>query len=231
VGSRVTPTPPATAAHDIGASISRLTLAPPSPPSEASCHSRRHTQHSSKIGTAAGRLRQDKAGVGERWRETPLAAKCPAAAALPCRRRWRRFPRGCCCSARAAPVATSRRSWKVTARAQPPEGIGGQQEGYSRQQRAASQWPGCCCCCSGARQEGRGAVAHSTWGVMFHRDGEGSKVAAAAAPTSGMAPSRKTAGPGVHMQAAGPRRGATYASSQYRDVLLATVGTSDVRQL
>jgi imidazole glycerol phosphate synthase subunit HisF len=34
VGSRVTPTPPAAAAHDIGASISRLTLASPS----------RHTQ-------------------------------------------------------------------------------------------------------------------------------------------------------------------------------------------
>jgi hypothetical protein len=63
---------------------------------------------------------------------------------------------------------------------------------------------------------------------MFHRDGEGSKVAAAAAPTSGMAPSRKTAGPGVHMQAADPRRGATYASSQYRGVLLVDLARKGV---
>eukprot|EP01049_Picozoa_sp_SAG25_P013805 SAG25_NODE_2242_length_1803_cov_3.397887_1_plen_162_part_10 len=105
-GSRVTPTHPAAAvAHDTGASISSLISTPTS--FTGSCYSRRHVQHSSKMDTAAGRLRQDKAGVRERWRETPLAAKC-LAAAPPRRRRWRRVLRSGCCSASAAPVANSR---------------------------------------------------------------------------------------------------------------------------
>jgi hypothetical protein len=147
------------------------------------CLPSRHTQHSNKMGTAAGRLRQDKAGVGERWRETPLAAKCPAAAVPPCP------PRQLLLSQRSTCGYQQTLLEGHTARAQPPEGIGGQREGYSRQQRGASQWPGCCCCCSGARQKGRGAVAHSTWGVRVYPDGESSEVAAPGARTSGTSPS------------------------------------------